>query len=259
MRNELMQLREQHIEILDNFSKELAEEIKKGKLITEKMIQAIVNLYDTANIEKKINEKNGFSSAYHSPVTSDFEFIFARLIYHIGIIFNKGWKVDLRRQINKTTPDIRISKNDKTLWILELKVSLGWIRSFICPTFYKKSIERKNSRNKWDPDIFNKEQARQLEKYSESYSISKNRIYYVVPSLASIHYRKDSKDLVIDDYRNHFKKVSGLSAENLVIFNENLIQRLNIPRETSQNFSPTKDLENMIKFFVNEGEKKNLI
>lgn len=220
MRNELIHLREQHIEILDNFSKELAEEIKKGNLITGKMIQVIVNLYDTAKIEKKINENNGFSSSYHPPVTSDFEFIMARLIFHVGKIFNKDWKVDLRRQVNKATPDIRISKNNNTLWILELKVSLGWIRSFICPTFYKKSLEMKNNGKNWNPDIFNKEQARQLEKYSETYSISKNRIFFVVPSLASIHYRRDSNGLVIDDYRNHFKSVSGLSAENLVIFNK---------------------------------------
>jgi hypothetical protein len=105
-------------------------------LITPNLLQAIVDFYDTANIEKMYNNDN-FSSAYHSPVTADFEFLFARLLYHIGSIYKLGWSVALRRQVQKAIPDIRISKDNQTLWIMELKASMRWERSFICPIFYK--------------------------------------------------------------------------------------------------------------------------
>ncbi len=248
-----MKIREQHIKILDNYSKEVANDFRNGESISHKMIQAIVYLYDTANIEKKINDDK-YSSAYHPPVTSDFEFLLSRLIFYIGELFEKGWRVDLRRQVNKATPDIRISKDDCTLWILELKVSMGWIRSFLCPTFYEKKRQEYNTdKKKWNPDEFNKKQAKTLEKYINAFSITKERIFFVVPSLSSIHYRKLSKDLTIEHYRNHFRDMSGLPFENLVIFNAALGQRLNNPSEASEVFSPTRDLENMLKSFVNCG------
>lgn len=157
---------------------------------------------------------------------------------------NKGWKVDLRRQFNKATPDIRISRNDQSLCILELKVGMSWIRSFICPTFYKKAKHKYSKDNKWDPDAFNQELCRVLNKYEKVYSVTKDQIYFVVPSLVSIHYKRDSKNLSISDYRNHFSMVSGLAQNNLVIFNESLTQKLE--KGTTPPFLPTRDLENMI-------------
>jgi len=251
MKNDLMSVSIQHFKIIDEYSLKLANDFKSDKTITYQMIQAIVDFYDTANIEKNINTER-FTSAYHTPVTADFEFLLARLLFHIGILYKKEWKIDLRRQEKKATPDIRISNGGKTLWILELKVGMSWAKSFICPTFYKKAIKKYEIDNKWDPDLFNRKCSLVLDKYSEIYSIPKEKIFLVIPSLASIHYRRESKHLNLNDYRNHFNSVSGLPNRNLVIFNNNLLQNLANPKEAKVPFQPTMELESMITKLIND-------
>ncbi|WP_156350827.1 hypothetical protein [Psychrobacillus sp. FJAT-21963] len=256
LKNLLYEINDYHYKTLDKFSLYLCHEFEKSNNITSKVIQAIVDLYHAASInlsetiiDKDNKIKGQFKSSYHPAVTADFEYLIARFLYHIGNMYEKGWSVDLRKQVKNAAPDIRISKNGETLWILELKVSMSWSKSFVSPTFYDKAKEDFVNRKKdWDPDIFNQKQSNTLDKYSAVFNIPKEKIYFVTPSLATIHDRNPK--LTIDKYRSHFKKVSGLPSDNFVVFNENLFQKLNVSEEADLPFIATNNLEEMLMKFI---------
>ena len=113
---------------IDQNAKNLAEEFSKGQSITSDVMKIIISLYESAKVEKEFKNEH-FDSAYHSPITGNFEFFIARILYHYSNVKNLDWKILLRKQEKKAAPDIRIVKNNTNIAVIEIKAKAGWIQS----------------------------------------------------------------------------------------------------------------------------------
>jgi hypothetical protein len=170
-------------EKIDKKSLEAAESFCSNGVITDKIITTIIYLYER---EKEINEysNENFELAYHNPITSNLEFYIARILYYISSRRELNWKIFLRRQKKKCTPDIRVEKEGKTIFIVEIKAKAGWIQAFFSPETYK----NEKLKGKYNPDDILEKQKKQLEKYRETFNT--DNIYMFLPTFESVHRKK---------------------------------------------------------------------
>jgi hypothetical protein len=243
--HKLIQLKGSYFDYLDRKARHLAFTLKSKRNVTKLILDYIKELYKSANLEKAYNNES-FESAYHNPVSSEMEFMISRMLYHYSNLKNLGWKIYLRRQVGKTAPDIRIEKNNKTLAIIEIKARAGWIQCFLSQeTFNKELYKYKNSNGRAaDPRVLNKRLKDQLKKYYETFNITRNHIYVLLPTLKEVH--RTNSDLKINNYLSFFSKTSKLPKQNLILLSYNL--SLNLGEESDRkDYNPSDLLEGFIK------------
>ncbi len=156
------------------------------------MLNVVNELYESSKLD--FFEDSCFDSAYHNPITSDFEFYLSRIFYHISEMKGLNWTVHLRRQKNNCAPDIRVDKDGKPLFIIEVKVKAGWMQEVFSDRRFKHDMERyKNGADIPDPKDRVGRVSKQLGKYQEKLNVPINNVYVVLASLANVH-RKKYKD-----------------------------------------------------------------
>jgi hypothetical protein len=243
--HKLIKLKEAYFNYLDRKARHLAYTLKIKKHVTRLVLDYIKELYQSANLEKAYN-KEGFESAYHNPVSSEMEFLISRMLYHYSRSKKLGWKIYLRRQVGKAAPDIRIEKNNKTLAIIEIKAKAGWIQCFLSKETFNKELNKyKNGIGKaTDPRALNKRLKDQLRKYYDTFNITRNHVYVLLPTLKEVH--RANSNQKINDYLSFFSKTSRLPRQNLILLSSNL--SLNLSEESKRkDYKPTNLLEGFVK------------
>ena len=154
MPKKLAQLKKDYYNYLDRGARHLAYKLVEKRPVTKLLLSYISDLYDSAKCEKFYVNEN-FETAYHSPISSDLEFLVSRILYHYSGKLDLGWKIYLRRQYQKTAPDIRIDKNNKTIAIIKVKAKAGWIQPFFSEERVCKDIKKLNAgKSDYDPRGF---------------------------------------------------------------------------------------------------------
>ena len=210
--------------------------------ITNLLLKYINELYNSARLDASFKNKN-FESAYHNPISSDLEFLVARILYHYSIYKKLNWKIYLRRQVGKTAPDIRIDKNGKTIAIVEIKAKAGWIQSFFSVEKFRKDMKRfKEGKTKKHPNELLKVVKKQFKKYYQEFNIKPDKIFVLLPTWALVHRKKST--LRVKDYYKEFAKNSGLPKDNLILLSNNLL--LNLSSNSVKQYLPTDRFERFI-------------
>lgn len=239
-------MKQQRLALLNEIDKQaqtLAIKFIEGKSITEDILKTIIELYSSAQIERELSDAY-FETAYHTPVTGELEFYIARTIFHFSKIQDLGWKILLRKQENKVAPDIRILKNGETISIIEIKAKGGWIQPFLSPERYEKDKHKFDNGHSYNPDDLVQKFRSQLSKYTEKFNLTKNDIYFFLPTLALVHRKKYKSNL--SDYYNYFSITSELPKENFIILSENL--RLDLAHKPDiQALNSTNNFERMLQ------------
>jgi hypothetical protein len=226
---------------IDENAKEIASDFVRQLPITEKVLNAIIAMYQSAKVEHFFRD-DFFESAYHSPITGELEFFISRILYHQSKFLNKNWKILLRRQESKTAPDIRLLKDNKTFAIIEVKAKAGWIQPFLSPErFHNDKTRLLNGKSGFDPDNLIRNSREQLRKYFDTFGITNNDVFLFLPTLALVHRKKYTTDL--NGYYVYFATTSGLPKDNLILLSQN--KRLDLSYLTND-LSPTNDFEKLL-------------
>ncbi len=243
----LIQLKKNYYNYLDRKARHIAFNLSKRRKVTNLLLDYISELYDSVKVEKHFtNEK--FESAYHPSVTPELEFLIARILYHYSDIKKLNWKIYLRRQFQKTAPDVRIEKDGKTIAVIEIKAKVGWMQYFFSREREKKDMKRlKEGKIDWDPGEAIKVTRAKLSKYARIYKISKDQVFVFLPTLSMVH-RKTSKRKLID-YERDFVNNSRLKKENFILLSKNLILDLS-PDCRRKDYQPTDKFERFIKKII---------
>lgn len=227
---------------IDEVSINISKLLIDKKLVSKEILLNIIDIYKSAKIEKNYENEN-FLTAYHSPITGDFEFFISRILYNYSLLLNLNWKIYLRKQKGKTVPDIRIEKNDKTIAIIEIKAKAGWIQPvFSIDRFNKDLSNFENGISNYNPQNSINDFRSQINKYAETYEIDKSKIYILLPTLKLVHrenYRKE-----IEDYENYFEKTSDLSKDNFILLSNN--KDLDLSNPKNNELLASNKFENMI-------------
>ena len=245
-KNKLAQLKKAYNDYLNKKANNIAWILSSKKNVTKLILDCIGELYEAANLEKNYPENN-FEAAYHNPITSDLEFLIARILAYYSKRKHLGWKVYLRKQYKKTAPDIRIEKKRKTIAIIEIKAKVGWMQTVFSKETYKKELKRYKTGAGPDPKELIKRAANQIKKYHKTFKIPPSRIYVLLPALKEAH-RKKSKQGV-NDYRDFFLKKTGLPKNNLIIMSENLMLSLDgKPKDITarRDYNETRQFEDFV-------------
>lgn len=242
----MKEIKKKYFDKIDERAKELSIMFSKGYPITEDIIKTIIELYSAAKIEQDYSEGNEFfEAAYHTPVTGDLEFFISRILYHYSQLTNSHWKISLRKQEGKTAPDIRISKENRTIGVVEIKAKAGWIQPVFSPerySYFKEKFDKKlNSYNPDDAIIKFKEQ---IDKYRISFDLTPTDVFVFLPTLKLVHRKKSQ--LTLDDYQSYFEKKSGLDRINWLLLSENFNLDLANPKK-NEVLLPTNNFELFIK------------
>src|SRR3989344_7575268 len=97
MTQKLIKLKKDYYNYLDRKARYIAYNISKKQKVTKLLLDYIGELYDSAKSEISFkNEK--FEAAYHPPITSELEFLIARIFYYYSNFKKLEWKIYLRRQ-----------------------------------------------------------------------------------------------------------------------------------------------------------------
>jgi hypothetical protein len=241
----LISIKKKYYNNIDRKASFIALKLSKHQKVTNLLMKYIKELYLSVNLEKWFIEEKIFRSAYHPSVSSDFEFLIARTLYHYSLIKKLNWNVELRCQTKKVVPDIRITKGRKTIAILELKAKAGWIQHLFSEDSYKKGLKkyRESNGTKRHPRVLIKNLKEGIEKCCDTFEINANRIFYIIPSFTLVHRQKS--ELKIKDYVKYFAKNTGLPIKNLIYLSNN--PRLNLDGKISYKlFQPTEKFENLI-------------
>jgi hypothetical protein len=244
MNEKLNELNKSFYDGIDAMAADIANKLLNEENITKDLLLDIVELYEASKCEKLFENKN-FEAAYHEAISSKMEFFISRILYHYSKLKLLGWKIYLRRQVGKTAPDVRIEKNGKTIAILELKAKTGWIQPLFSYDRFEKDMEKfKMKKTGKNPEDLIKRTISQMDKYADTFSIKKQNIFFIIPTLREAHRIKYNKKL--EDYRNYFKKITGLDDKNIIILSNNLSLDLD-KIESKEEYEPTNDFENFIK------------
>lgn len=237
----------EHYISLDDSAKNIAISFTNNLKISEVILNQIINLYGKAKIEQHFKD-DFFDSSYHAPITGDFEFFISRILYNLSKVKNKSWKILLRKQEKKYAPDIRIVRDGKTLFIVEIKAKAGWIQCFFSPDRYENDLNRFNTGRKPDfnPDDLNERVRKQFNNYHDAYNLPKNNIFLLLPTFALVHRKKYKTDL--EQYYDFFEKQSGLPKNNLILLSSNLDLDLSNPKDKI--LSPTDDFDNFLNYII---------
>ena len=238
----LITLREEYNKYLDRKARHIAFQLKHSKPVTKLLLSYISELYQSAKI--KFFDNDHFRSAYHNPISSDLEFLIARILYNYSNFNKLGWSVFLRSQVGKTAPDIRVTKGEKTIAILEIKAKAGWIQHLFSEARYEEFKRRlKEKKTKGDPDELLRRVKEQLKKYYDSFNIGPSQYFMMLPSFALVH-RKRSESRSVD-YEKWFSLNSGLQRKNLILLSNNLTLDLSSNQKQSE-YQPTDRFEKFI-------------
>lgn len=230
-----------YLKLIDKKALELARDFINGKPISKGVLESIIEIYKAAKVEQHFKEDT-FENAYHSPITGELEFLIARIFFHYSNLANKGWKIMLRRQENKTAPDIRLLKGGKTFVIIEVKAKAGWIQPFLSPErFAHDKLRLSSGKTQFDPDSLITNSRNQLKKYCTTFQITNDNVYLFLPTLALVHRKKYKTEL--EGYYNYFATTSGLPKENLILLSSN--KRLDLSH-VHGNLDPTNNFERML-------------
>lgn len=244
MPTKLIQLKKNYYKYLDTKARHIAHCLFRGRKVTNLLLDYISELYDSVKVEKDFTNKK-FESAYHPSVTPELEFLIARILYHYSNFKNLNWKIYLRRQFQKTAPDVRIEKDGKTIAVVEIKAKAGWMRYFFSRESEKKDMKKfKEGRSDWNPKKAIEDARAQLFKYVKTYRISKDQIFVFLPTLTSVH-RQGSKR-ILRDYEEDFEKNSRLEKENFILLSKNLLLNLD-PDCERKDYQPTDKFERFVK------------
>lgn len=244
MPKKLINLKKQYFNYLDRKARHIARKLTKKQKVTKLLLDYISELYDSANTEKDFSNDN-FQSAYHQPITSELEFLLARIFYHFSNMQKLGWSIRLRKQkksdrIGKlVAPDIQIEKKGKVIAVIEIKAKAGWMQTFFSD---KRALSDKEKGR--DPEKIIKKARDQLMKYSCIDGCNKNKIFVFLPTFAHVD-RKKYNDTV-ENYRKTFANNSTLNKENLIVLSRNASLNLSATNER-KTYLPTEDFERFIK------------
>lgn len=233
-------MKKEYYSKLDEKAKAYAELSKQGKPFTSLLLEDIHSLYMSAKVESDFKDSR-FECAYHNPITSEFEFLVSRIVYHRY----PDLSVYLRRQVNGTAPDIRMERSGKTVAIIEIKAKAGWMQAFFSKereaAYLQKLAQGKSNK---DPRKQIAEIRNQLLKYSTSYKIGKDRIFMLLPTFALVHRKKSQRTM--SDYLADFEANSTLSKDNLLIMSNNLRLDLGKEKLDQTRINPTDRMENFL-------------
>lgn len=208
-----------YLKCIDGKAKYVASKLIVNKPVTSLLLKYISEMYTAAKSEQDFSDKN-FFSAYHSPITSDLEFLIARVLYHYSKKKELGWTISLRKQKTDTNtnstvaPDIKIEFKNKVVAIVEIKAKAGWMQPFFSDDRMKSDIDKGR-----DPSKQIAKDKDQLMKYASFKSCGKNRVFLFLPSFINVHRKKYKK--TPDDYRKTFARNSTLRKSNLILLSEN--------------------------------------
>lgn len=199
---------------------EIAERLTNNKPVSKEILRVVNELYKSSKLNSF--EDSNFDSAYHNPITSDFEFYLSRIFYHLSEMNGLGWSVHLRRQKNKCAPDIRVDKDGKPLFIIEVKVKAGWMQEVFSDERYNKDLEKyKAGKIKLNPAERRGKARNQLSKYEEKLNVPIERVFVLLASLENVH-RKKYVNANVDTYKQTFIRNTGLPEENIVVLTSTL-------------------------------------
>lgn len=247
----LVELRRKYQEYLDKKARDISYNLSfnifenpeddKKRDTTKLILKYISELYLAAKIEKNYTANPNFEAAYHQSITSELEFLIARILFHFQNQNKLNWKISLRRQkkdikTNKlVVPDIKIEKNNKLICVIEVKAKAGWVQ----PVFKKNdnSIVAEEYISK-----FNK----QIEKYAEFGNLGKENVYVLLPTLTMVSKKRDKAKFFVKDYKREFSSNTKLPEENFILLSNNVYLDL-AEENTNIQFLPSLDFDNFIK------------
>jgi len=245
MTQKLCTLKKDYYSHLDKKARYLAYKLSRGIDVTTLILDYIKELYDSAKSEsyfQKDSEK--FEVAYHNPISSELEFLIARVLHHYSSSKKLNWKIYLRKQVKKTAPDIRIERRTKTIAIIEVKAKAGWMQPFFSSERERKDmIKLKERKSDFDPRVLIKKVRKQLKKYHQTYHIAPQRVFLFLPSLVLVHREKSTRQ--IEDYEKDFITNSGLPRDNLILLSNNLSLDLS-SNPSRMEYNPTERFENFV-------------
>ncbi len=233
---------------IDRRANSIALEFVNSDLITENIIETIIELYSSAQVERVLTDEH-FEAAYHAPVTGELEFLISRVLFHYSNKNKLEWKIYLRRQESRVAPDIRITKNNKTISVIEIKAKGGWIQPFLSLERFESDTAKFIAGHDFNPADLVERQRHQLSKYTTTFGLQKEDIYFLLPTLALVHRKKYKATL--SDYFDYFSTTSLLPKENFILLSSN--KRLDLAKKPNLTaLEPTDHLERMIRELTNK-------
>ena len=175
--------RKSFLDRIDARAKEASGLPLDGTKISELILRTTGELYQAAKIEREFEETGRFEVAYHSPITGELEFLVARILFHFSKLRNKNWNVLLRRQVAKTTPDIRIEVNGTAIAVIEIKAKAGFMQPFFSKERFEKDQARLEANlSDFDPVEFVANSKKQLDKYRKAFGLNPEDIFLLLPT-----------------------------------------------------------------------------
>lgn len=243
MINGLVELKKEYFHILDKKARHIAHNLVLKKKVTKLLLKYIHMLYISAQAERKYKNEY-FGSAYHQPITSDLEFMLARIFHHYSLKTSLDWEIYLRKQIKDTSaekliaPDIRIERNGEIVSIIEIKAKAGWMQPFFSER-RKKGDLKKGLHPEKQIEII----GGQIKKYSAFKRCGNAKVFVLLPTFIHVHRNKYNDS--IEDYRSAFANNSKLKKENLILLSAN--PSLDLAAEIKdKDLLPTDDFEKLI-------------
>jgi hypothetical protein len=183
--------KQEYFRLLDSKAHEAAKKFLSNTPVTKLILEIVNELYKSSKLDKF--EDGNYDAAYHNPITSDFEFYISRFFYNLSHFKTLDWIIHLRRQKNSCTPDIRIEKNGKTLFVVEIKVKAGWIQEIFSDKRFEHDLNRfKKKEINNHPKVQVEKVKNQLQKYSSAFNIGLNKVIVLIASLENVHRKKYS-------------------------------------------------------------------
>ena len=243
MTQKLITLKKKYYIYLDRKARHIAHKLSKKQAVTKLLLDYIKELYESAKVANLQNKR--FESAYHNPISSELEFLVARVLYHYSNFKKTDWKIYLRRQVGKTAPDIRIESNNKTRAIIEVKAKAGWIQPFFSKERYVKDMKKlRTGESESDPGDLIQKVKKQLVKYYKTYNVKPKQVFVLLPSLKSVHRKKSTQQ--IKDYELQFKKNSGLPQKSLILLSNNPLLDLS-SKPSRKQYQVTNNFEKFVE------------
>lgn len=152
----------------------------------------------------------------------------------------------LRSQSRKTAPDVRVTKNGKTIALVEIKAKIGWMQPVFSGEIFKKDMARlKSKKSQYSPKSTVDAFKGQVRKHCRAHKVPKDAFFLLLPSLSNAH-RTGSKEK-LKDHEAHFVKSSGLPKENFVLLSENLEFHLGDNSVGRKEYKTTDRFERMVE------------
>ena len=238
-------LKRQYYSQLDRSAVKIADRLTRGKPVTLLILKSIRELYVAARSGSvlRMGDRH-FEAAYHPPISSDLEFLIARVLYHYSRLLDLGWIIFLRRQVRKMAPDVRIELDGQTLAVIEVKAKAGWAQTIFSDYVYALDMRRYEQGKGEDPALGVKRFRDQCSKYYREFQLTKDRVFVLLPSLVLVHRKKSAG--TIRDYEATFRRNTELSEHSLILLSSNLLLDLSSDHAQSA-YRPTNRLERFIR------------